>query len=121
MHSYIAPEHETRVGEIFREKLPGMTVSISYEVLPKWKEHFRSSTTICDAFVKPIVRRQLSLIAPTPDQAGIPGKIVIMSSNGGEMSLDAASAAPIQITVSGPTGGVIGAKGIAQLLGIANW
>ncbi|MBS0318091.1 MAG: hydantoinase/oxoprolinase family protein, partial [Proteobacteria bacterium] len=49
LHSYLTPAHEIRIKEIFAERLPSVPVSISYEVLPKWKEHFCSSTTICDA------------------------------------------------------------------------
>ena len=45
--------------EILAEELPGMPVSISYEVLPKWKEYERSSTTIADAYIKPVVGSQL--------------------------------------------------------------
>jgi N-methylhydantoinase A len=120
MHSYIAPEHEFLVKKIFAERAPGIPISISYEVLPKWKEHFRSSTTICDAFIKPVVYRQLRSISDRMKKESIAAKIVVMRSNGGEMTLDAAAEAPIQIVVSGPAGGVIGAKQMAQLLGIAN-
>ena len=120
MHSYIEPAHERRIRDIFAEELPDLPVSISYDVLPKWKEHFRSSTTLCDAFVKPIVRRQLGSLRARLDAAGIAAPIVVMRSNGGEMSLDAAAAAPIQMAVSGPTGGVIAGKRVAGLLGIAN-
>jgi N-methylhydantoinase A len=120
LHSYVVPDHEIRVKQILREALPNVPVSISYEVLPRWKEHFRSSTTICDAYVKPIVRQQLGSMRRRLDEAGIGARIVVMKSNGGEMNLDAAAEAPIQITVSGPTGGVIAGKRIARLLGIAN-
>ena len=87
-----------------------MPVSISYEVLPKWKEHFRSSTTICDAFIKPVVERQLGSLRRQLDEHGVKAKAVVMRSNGGEMSLEAATGSPIQIAVSGPTGGVIAAE-----------
>jgi len=120
MHSYVEPAHERRIRDILAEILPDMPVSISYDVLPKWKEHFRSSTTICDAFIKPVVRSQLGTLRRRLDGAGIDAKIVVMRSNGGEMTLDAAAATPIQMAVSGPTGGVIAAKRVAQSLGIAN-
>jgi N-methylhydantoinase A len=120
MHSYLAPEHEFLIKKIFAERAPNIPVSISYEVLPKWKEHFRSSTTICDAFIKPVVNRQLRSIRDRFESENVGAKIVIMRSNGGEMTLDAAAEAPIQIAVSGPAGGVIAAKQMAQLLGIAN-
>jgi len=120
MHSYLAPEHEFLIKKIFAERAPNIPVSISYEVLPKWKEHFRSSTTICDAFIKPVVNRQLRSIRDRLESENVGAKIVIMRSNGGEMTLDAAAEAPIQIAVSGPAGGVIAAKQMAQLLGISN-
>ncbi len=120
LHSYLTPDHEIRIKEILAERLPGVPVSISYEVLPKWKEHFRSSTTICDAFIKPVVGRQLGSMRRQLDEEGVAAKVVVMRSNGGEMSLDAAVASPIQIAVSGPTGGVIAAKRTAELLGLPN-
>ncbi|MGF3025507.1 hydantoinase/oxoprolinase family protein [Methylobacterium aquaticum] len=120
LHSYLAPEHERRIKAIFAERLPGLPVSISYEVLPKWKEHFRASTTICDAFIKPVVGRQLGAMRRQLAEQGVAAGIVVMRSNGGEMSLDAAVAQPIQIAVSGPTGGVIAAKRVAAHLGLPN-
>ena len=120
LHSYLTPTHERRVKEIFRERLPNVPVSISYDVLPKWKEHFRSSTTICDAFIKPVVEKQIGSMRRELGAQGIGAKIVVMRSNGGEISLSAAVEAPIQIAVSGPTGGVIAAKAIAKLLDLPN-
>jgi N-methylhydantoinase A len=120
LHSYLTPVHEQRIKAIFRERLPDVPVSISYEVLPKWKEHFRSSTTICDAFIKPVVERQLGSMRRELDDQGVKAQMVVMRSNGGEMSLEAAVEAPIQIAVSGPTGGVIAAKRTAELLGLPN-
>jgi N-methylhydantoinase A len=120
LHSYLTPVHEQRIKAIFRERLPGVPVSISYEVLPKWKEHFRSSTTICDAFIKPVVEKQLGSMRRELDDQGVKAQVVVMRSNGGEMSLGAAVEAPIQIAVSGPTGGVIAAKRTAELLGLPN-
>ncbi|MER8447853.1 hydantoinase/oxoprolinase family protein [Mesorhizobium sp. M1066] len=120
MHSYVSPDHEIRIKEIFKELAPDLPVSISYEVLPKWKEHFRSSTTICDAFVKPVVKRQIGSMRRQLMEEGVGAKIVMMRSNGGEMSLEAAVESPIQIAVSGPTGGVIAAKQTAKLLGLPN-
>ncbi|GJD48624.1 Acetophenone carboxylase gamma subunit [Methylobacterium crusticola] len=120
LHSYLAPAHEQRVKAILAERLPGVPVSISYEVLPKWKEHFRSSTTLCDAFIKPVVGRQLGTMRRALDAEGVAAGLVVMRSNGGEMSLEAAVEQPIQIAVSGPTGGVIAAKRVAERLGLPN-
>lgn len=120
LHSYLTPDHEQRIKAILAEELPDIPVSISYEVLPKWKEHFRSSTTICDAVIKPVVKRQLGSMRRELDENGVRARIVVMRSNGGEMTLDKAVEAPIQIAVSGPTGGVIAAKRTAEVLGLPN-
>ena len=120
LHSYLTPDHEQRVKAILAEELPDIPVSISYDVLPKWKEHFRSSTTICDAVIKPVVKRQLGSLRRELDENGVGARIVVMRSNGGEMTLDKAVEAPIQIAVSGPTGGVIAAKRTAEVLGLPN-
>ena len=63
-----------------------MPVSISYEVLPKWKEYERASTTIADAYLKPIGRPQLAACASASMSAGSPRTAVIIKSNGGEMT-----------------------------------
>src|SRR5882724_8223434 len=60
LFSYVNPAHEQLVKRIFAEEAPNLPVSISYDVLPKWKEYERSSTTIADAYIKPIVAGQLS-------------------------------------------------------------
>jgi N-methylhydantoinase A len=118
LFSYIRPDHEQRVRDILAEELPGMPVSISYEVLPKWKEYERSSTTIADAYIKPVVGSQLRNMRRRLADKGITENVAVIKSNGGEMTLEAAANAPIHMTVSGPTGGVIAGKYVANLLGI---
>jgi len=118
LFSYVSPDHERRVKEILAEELPDIPVSISYEVLPKWKEYERASTTIADAYIKPTVSNQVRNIRQRFKEKGITEKVVVIKSNGGEMSLEAAQESPIQMTVSGPTGGVIAGKHIASLCGI---
>jgi N-methylhydantoinase A len=120
LHSYVDPRHERRARELLAEELPDIPLSISYDVLPKWKEYLRASTTICDAFVKPVVRRNLGSLQQRLGNAGIAAPIVVMRSNGGEITLDAAAEMPIQLAVSGPTGGVIAAKRLGALLGVGN-
>lgn len=120
LHSYLTPAHEQRIKAIFAEHMPNVPISISYEVLPKWKEHFRSSTTLCDAFIKPVVRSQMGSMQRQLNEHGVDARVVVMRSNGGEMSLEAAVEAPIQVAVSGPAGGVIAAKRTAELLNLPN-
>ena len=104
---------------MFAAELPDKVLSISYEVLPKWKEYERASTTIADAYLKPIVGRQLAAMRERLDAADIMAPAVIIKSNGGEMSIAAAGGAPVNMVLSGPTGGVIAElRRVAQDLGI---
>ena len=116
LFSYLNPAHELRLKEIFAEKAPDLPVSISYEVLPKWKEYERACTTIADAYLKPVVGRQLESMRTRLGTKGLGENLVMIKSNGGEMTLTAAAAAPVNLMVSGPTGGVVAGKRLANLL-----
>jgi N-methylhydantoinase A len=118
LFSYLNPSHEQRALEILAEELPGLPISISYDVLPKWKEYERASTTIADAYLKPVVSRQLQAMRGRLDEAQLRAHTVVIKSNGGEMTLAAAAEAPVNMVVSGPTGGVIASRYVAGLAGI---
>ena len=120
LFSYLNPAHELKVKEILTKAMPGKALSISYEVLPKWKEYERASTTIADAYLKPVVSRQLKEMRGRLNEAGMTAPAVIIRSNGGEMTLEAASEAPAQMVLSGPTGGVIASRFVAEQLGISH-
>jgi N-methylhydantoinase A len=118
LFSFVEPSHERRAAEIVGEEWPGLPVSISFEVLPRWKEYERASTTIADAYLKPKVGGYLSTMHRRLGEAGFRGNIAVIKSNGGEETLAAAAAAPVHLCVSGPSGGVIGARHVAELAGI---
>jgi N-methylhydantoinase A len=118
LFSYVNPEHERRIQKILAEELPDVPVSISFEVLPKWKEYERASTTLADAYIKPIVQRYLRDVRGRFTKAGLTDHVVVIKSNGGEMTLEAAREHPIHMTLSGPTGGVVAARKVADDLGI---
>ena len=118
LFSYVNPSHERRVAELFAEECSNKPISISYSVLPKWKEYERASTTIADAYIRPLVSHHIGRIEEHFAQRGLGKRVAVIKSNGGEMSLDAATNAPIQMTLSGPTGGVVGAKHISSLVGV---
>ncbi len=116
--SYVIPDHEIRVKEIFREEIPDRPISISYDLLPKWKEHERSSTTIADAYLKPLVSENLEQLGNKLSKAKDIKRVSVIKSNGGEVSLEAAKNCPIHLSLSGPTGGVIGARQLSNLINI---
>jgi N-methylhydantoinase A len=120
LFSYINPVHELRAKEIFAEELPGIPLSISFEVLPKWKEYERASTTLADAYVKPLVIRTFATMSKQFSELGLAGKVAVMKSNGGESSFEGAAAHPVQMTLSGPTGGVVASRALSQLIDVPN-
>ncbi len=114
LFSYINPIHELRVKDIISNELKDIPISTSFEVLPKWKEYERASTTIADAYLKPLVKESFQLIKDSFKKIGYNGKIVIMQSNGGENSFEGAIERPVQMTVSGPTGGVVATRELSK-------
>ena len=120
LFSYIDPRHERRIREILERELPGIPISISYDVLPKWKEYERASTTIADAYLKPVVSANFERMQKRLDEIGVGGRVVVIKSNGGETTLKAAAGAPVQMMLSGPTGAVVASRALSRLTGIGN-
>ncbi|MDH1270773.1 hydantoinase/oxoprolinase family protein [Rhizobium pusense] len=120
LFSYIDPSHERRVRDILAEELPGLPISISYDVLPKWKEYDRASTTIADAYLKPIVSDNFHRMQKRLEGIGIADRIGVIKSNGGESTLAGAAEAPVQMALSGPTGAVVATRVLSELTGIKN-
>ena len=120
LFSYVNPSHELRVREILSQHLPQMPISISFDVLPKWKEYERASTTIADAYLKPIVQHYLGDMRDRFNEVALTQQVAMIKSNGGEISLEMAKQHPVQLAISGPTGGVVAGRSVGQLLGIPN-
>jgi N-methylhydantoinase A len=120
LFSYLNPRHEMRVREIIAEEIPGIPISISYDVLAKWKEYERASTTIADAFLKPVIAHHFNGVQERLAATGFGGTIGIIKSNGGEATIASAAETPVQLTLSGPTGAVVASRALAHLTGTKN-
>ena len=110
MFSFINPAHERRVREIAAEECPGVSVSLSHEVMPSAPEFERTSTTLVNAYVGAEDRALpaaawSSACAP----AGYDRELLVMQSNGGIMTPEYIVRRPVTVLSSGPTGGVIAA------------
>lgn len=114
LHSFTNPVHEQMIADIIRRKAPGLPTSISCEVLPEIKEYERTSTTVVNAYVMPIVARYLRALRKGLDDAGINASLLLMQSNGGLTTDAAAAERPMNIIESGPAGGVVGAQALAR-------
>jgi N-methylhydantoinase A len=119
LHAYANPAHERRVGEILRQAAPDLFVTLSHEIVREYREYERTSTTALNAFVGPRVQAYLGRLDSHLRSERFGGKINIMRSNGGVMSLALAQEQPVAMMESGPVAGMIGAGRLAQLLGIA--
>src|SRR6476659_9003532 len=114
INSFTNPAHELMLKEIIERKAPHLPLSISYEVLPEIKEYERTSTTVINAYVIPIVATYLRAMRKGLDDAGIPARLLLMQSNGGLTTDAAAGERPMNIIESGPAGGVVGAQALAR-------
>ena len=113
LFSFLRQEHEQRVREALRWRLPAETpISLSSEVAPEFREFERTTTTVLNAYIAPVMGAYLTRI----DEA-VPSAVRIMSSTGGSMTIGQARSFPAQTVLSGPAGGVVGAVEVARSAG----
>ena len=120
LHSYANPEHEQAVGQTLAKQLPDATVCLSHELVQEQGEYERFSTCAINAFVQPVMQRYLTGINRNLNNAGIKSPLFVMKSNGGTMSVEAAARQCVHTILSGPAGGVVAGKTIAQDKGRRN-
>ncbi len=119
LFSYLDPSHEQRLAEHLRERLPDLHVSASHEVLPRFREYERCSTTAIDAYLSPLLRRYLGALCEASEAAGLPQPLVMQSSGGVAPAAEAARAGAWSV-LSGPAGGAVGAGLLARASGDGN-
>lgn len=117
LYSFLNPAHEQRLREIITEEHPAALVSLSSDVLPRFREFERTMTTVLNAYVAPHVGRYLSALEQRLRDHGCPAGLLVMKSNGGVISAEAAARQAIHTAVSGPAAGVIGALAAARRAG----
>lgn len=120
LHAYVNPEHERLAAARVRERHPGLAVTASHEVATEWREFERTSTTVLNAYVQPLMRRYLGELGGRLAGAGFRHPFALMQSNGGVISAERAAERPIRTLESGPAGGVIGSLALARELGYDN-
>jgi N-methylhydantoinase A len=116
LHSYANPVHEERLGQLLRQQFPEAYVSLSHEILREFREYERTSTTVLNSYVGPIVQRYLISLEKTLETSGFHGTFRVMQSNGGVMSADTAKKMPVTMMESGPVAGVIAAAHLGEKL-----
>ena len=109
LHSFRNADHERRVAQILAEEAPEITVSLSSEVSPEIREYERTSTTIANVCVRPLVERYLRVLEERLRRLGFEGSLYMMLSNGGTANVQTACDFPVRLLESGPAAGALAA------------
>ncbi|ABG04656.1 5-oxoprolinase (ATP-hydrolyzing) [Rubrobacter xylanophilus DSM 9941] len=118
LNSYVNPAHEMRAREIAREMFPDLSVSISSDAGQEYGEYERTLTTVVNTAVQPRTVLYMKNFESSIRDRKFGGSLSIVRSDGGAMSTEAVAERPIQISLSGPSGGVTGSAYLARTIGI---
>src|SRR5215469_12773723 len=116
LHAFTNPANERAAGALLQQLLPGVAISLSSDVLPQIKEYERSSTTVINAYVKPLTVGYLGSLEEGLAREGFAAPLQIMLSNGGIGSSQTAAAFPVRLVESGPVAGAVVAQRLARML-----
>lgn len=120
LFSFLNPAHEQRVKEIIKEEYPEVYISLSSEVLPQFREYERFTTTGLNAYIGPTTAKYIIQLEKTLREQNYKAKLHLMQSFGGVASAQAATEKPVNLLLSGPVGGVLGAIWTTKLTEIEN-
>ena len=120
LHSYANPAHEQYVGRAVLERAPHVVLTLSSDLLPEMKEYERTSTTVINCYVRPVVERYLALLIQGLADLGITVPLSVMQSNGGLATSGIAMERPVYCIESGPAAGVVGAFHLGRRLDMPN-
>ena len=112
LFSFLHPEHELQIGERLIDE--GFDVSLSCQVLPEFREFERTSTTVVNAYVSPVLKSYLNSLDEELNTLPARSSLRVMQSNGGSISPAEATRNGVHCILSGPAGGIIGAQFFGQ-------
>ncbi len=117
LHAYVNPAHEERARDILAAALPDLPITLSSEVCREIREYERTSTTVANAYVLPLMGSYLGRMRDGLARIGVTCPLLLMMSSGGICTVETATRFPVRLIESGPAGGVILARRIAALGG----
>lgn len=120
LFSFVNRAHELRMAEILEEEVPGVPVTLSCDVLPQIREFERLSTTIVNAYSRPLAERGLTSLRDRLVSSGFRGELFVMQSNGGMIHDEFAREHSVELALSGPAGGVVAGARLSSLSGYPN-
>lgn len=116
LFSFLNPAHERRAAEIVQREFPDIRVSISSDITREHREYERTSTTVLDAFIRPVFESYIDKLEQYLGRQSFDGQFLVTRSGGGAMTASAAKRSPTNTIISGPAGGIIGAAFLADTL-----
>ena len=120
LHAYANPAHEERIAEAVARAMPDVPLSPSHRICPEVREFERTSTTVLNAMLIPIVEGYLRNLRQSLRHLGFAAPIYLVQSNGGAALPDTAAEQPARLLLSGPSGGALAAETLARQLGAPN-
>jgi len=117
LFSFLNPEHEKEIAALLEKELPGIHVSLSSEICPEFREYERTSTTVMNAYLGPIIKAYLDKLTRKIEERHPRFNILIFQSNGGAMPVASAAAYASNLINSGPAGGAIATAFISRTTG----
>ncbi len=120
LYAFLDDRHEQRVRELLRDEGVDVPITLSSEVLPEFREFERTSTTVLSAALRPVIAGYLERLAAGLRKRSIHAPLLLMSSSGGVVSAEEAGRSPAVLLLSGPAGGVEGARRVGTAAGLSN-
>lgn len=120
LNAYASPAHELEAGAIIAEDFPQATVSLSHELVRQWREYERTSTTVINAYIMPVMDDYLEKVEAGLAELGYARPFFVSQSSGGIMPVAAAKRKPVHTIMSGPAGGVVASAHVGRMSGYSN-
>jgi N-methylhydantoinase A/oxoprolinase/acetone carboxylase beta subunit len=120
LHAYANPVHERRLAALLHAARPDLPVSLSCDISPEIREYERTSTTVLNALLMPVVKAYLDRLEARLGEGGFRPLVFLVQSNGGVCSLRMAAEQPARLLLSGPSGGTLAAGRLSALLARPN-
>jgi len=116
LHAYANPEHERRLGEELEKHLPGVSITLSSQIAPEFREYPRACTTVINAGLMPTIHEYLRRVEARLQDEGVTGTRFVMQSNGGLLSFAQAREEPVKLLESGAAAGLVSASKVSEAL-----
>ena len=117
LHAYKYPQHEQRIAQLLAEHAPGVSVSLSSSVCPEVREYDRASTTVANAYTRPMMVQHVDHLERELGARGVESQLLWMTSSGGVVPSSSAARTPVRLIESGPAAGAVAAAEYARTAG----